>query len=268
MLSRKDHENSMSNDVMFTEEEAAEFLIGPDAFETGKLQREIAQLQRQLDDKDRAHTAQMEKLRNKHETEVRKWEAKIEKAKTWSQLKDDKAREDERKKRLKAQAAQKQAEEKARLAQEKVIKAKAMVADASDDDIVRMRTAMQNAQIMVIVMEDILKGLGGGELERMQKNNLQIAMREWCKNQLDWDIEKLPPEYGDYVRVFDSHLLQMLYAHLCDIFQPHKVVTAAYTKDADPSKHPFLGVVGVTEAEDDGEYGHPADKAVGDTHIA
>lgn len=121
--------------------------------------------------------------------------------------------------------------------------------------------ALQNAHIMVIVMEDMLKEIAGGELERTQRQNLQIALREWCKNQLDWDIENLPDRYQGHVRVFDNYLTKMLYGHLCDIFQPHKTMTGAYTKDADPSKHPFLGVVDVVHVDDD-ESRHPSDIAV------
>jgi hypothetical protein len=193
------------NDLLMSEEEKVRFFMGDDAFERADLERRIKELERQLDDKDRMMKITLQKAEADYQKKI-------------SDIKQQRVA----------------AIEQLGMVYSHYTDPEKLSKQDKDALICGLQIALTNTKLMIQLVHDYYNG---GRGHTTEFNNLICAIKAWA----NIDASSLPGVSlsEDEKRAYTSNLKDLVYEHIRAIFQPHKTYTGAWTKDADPSMHPF-----------------------------
>jgi len=206
----------MSNDILISEEEKSHFFMGEDAFERADLERKIVALERALDEKDRLLEAGIRQVRKEAELQV-----------------------------AAARERREHAVRQLDTVYGQFVDPTKLEAEDKDGEILRLQTALANAKMMIDFMHYTGTGYASTEV-----NNLVCAIREWATIPIDCSMDNCEAQQ------LKEQLRELQFAHLRDMFQPHKTYTGAWTKDVDPSMFPMRFLLDAATKEDTVECGN------------
>lgn len=213
-------------EVMFSEEEKETLCMGDIALDRASYERRIQELERRLKEIDRHTKAAFEEKEKEHQRAVEKakdgyrgsigkinqLDAEVQRLRRAVQNASDTARDEEAREGYYEQLSK-------------------QLAKAKKEDPIRLITELENAKIMMILLHKW--GTGANSTEQ---SNLIAAMRHYAKETLGFDVDDFKhPSWG--------YINDMMEEHIRSIWQPHKVITGAWTKDADSSLQPFRGII-------------------------
>jgi predicted ATP-dependent endonuclease of OLD family len=219
------------SEILISDEEKEQWFMGDIALDRAEYERRIEELEKRLKEIDRHTQATIDKVKAEHEKELEAIRQTLSIAENQVYNRDsDIAQLKTRIKRLKDD------DRKVNLIRQYEAHIEAKLEEASKEDPIRLITELENAKMMMMLLHDT-----GTRNNSLQDNNLMCAIREYAKSGLKVDVDdyNAGPSYRE-----------MIHAHIRDIWQPHKTVTGAWTKDADPSLHPFCGIVGGKDGEE------------------
>jgi C4-type Zn-finger protein len=212
------------SEILISDEEKEQWFMGDVALDRVKYERKIEELEARLREIGRHTEATIKKAKVEHEKALE--DARQEHSGSFNKINE-------------LEGVVRRLQQQVKLAKEKSRKQELSEAyrehlekklgEISKKDPARLLTELENAKMMIIVLHNL--HTGGSSIEM---NNLICAIKEYAKSDFDVDFD-------DYT--LGPHYRQMVEAHVRDIWQPHKTVTGAWTKDADPSVQPFCGVL-------------------------
>lgn len=220
------------SEVMFSEEERDALCMGDIALDRASYERRIQELERRLKEIERHTNAAFEEKEKEHQKAIEKakggyrgstekiaqLEAEVKRLRKAVGKASDAARDEEARKGYYEQLSK-------------------QLAKAKKEDPIRLITELENAKIMMLLLHKW--GTGANSTEQ---SNLVGAMRHYAKQTLGFDVDDFKhPSWG--------YIQDMMEEHIRDIWQPHKVITGAWTKDADSSLHPFRGIIEKNDEE-------------------
>lgn len=215
------------SEILISDEEKDQWFMGDIALDRVKYERQIEELETRLREINRHTEATIKEVKAEHQKELeankQEWRG------SFNKIEDLQRNNAHLTKRLKM--SREEAKEEA--AREGYFEALSkQLAEAKRQDPARLITELDNARMMILIIHALHTSSHNVEL-----NNLTCAMRQYAQDTLSLDI--------DHYDSGGPALQEMMIGHLLALFQPHKTVTGAWTKDADPSLAPFKGIIKV-----------------------